>query len=236
MFYSSIADVYDYIFPQNKKQVEFIEKISPIAENENILEIGCATGNLTQLLYQKAPKTIGIDLDKTLLEKGKEKYPKIMFLHKNMLAIEEEFNKNTMDKVISFGNTLVHLPNREKVKEFFKSVYAILKEDGIFIVQIIHYDRILNQNIQKLSTIENEHIKFTRKYVLQKNKVDFHTSLQIHSTGENIQNVIPLLAIRKEELKKYLEEAGFKDIFFYGDLLGKTIGENDVPLLFSCKK
>ena len=68
MFYESIAKVYDYIFPKNRKQLEFVESIKKISIEEKILDIGCATGNLTELLGEKTGNVVGIDLDKELLK------------------------------------------------------------------------------------------------------------------------------------------------------------------------
>lgn len=231
MFYQSIADVYDYIFPQSIKQLHFIEKIIPLSKDHLVLDIGCATGNLTDLLSQKC-QVIGLDLDEALLKKANEKYS-LSFLNKNMLDIEQ---KPSYDHIISFGNTLVHLSNRKQVQRFFNNVYRAIKNHGNFVVQMINYDRIINQAIDHLPTIDNEHISFVRSYHIHETYVDFETKLTIKSTGQVIENSIPLLALRKGEIEDYLREAGFKNIHFYGDLNGKSLEENDMPLIFSCNK
>jgi glycine/sarcosine N-methyltransferase len=240
MFYKSIANVYDYIFPQNRKQLEFIESISLIETNDSILDIGCATGNLSELLSEKSNFVTGIELDEDLISiaKRKSKSNNITYKHTNMLFLNEHFEDNSIDKIISFGNTLVHLPSRDNVKDFFNIVYSLLKKNGSFIVQIINYDRIINQNINNLATIDNDNIKFVRKYKYNENNgsVDFITELLIKKNNQLIRNNIQLLALKKDEIKKYLEKAKFKDVKFYGSLNVDGLTDDSVPLLFSGKK
>ena len=238
MFYESIAKVYDYIFPKNRKQLEFVESIKKISIEEKILDIGCATGNLTELLGEKTRNIVGIDLDKELLKEAKEKHPNLNFENMNMLKINEKFEENSFDRVVSFGNTLVHLDSREEVEEFFQKVYKTLKFNGFFIVQIINYNRIIEKNIKNLPTIDNEKVKFVRDYEYDKSigKVDFITELTIKEANLNIKNNIKLLALTKIEIQKFLGETGFRNIEFYGDFEGRELSDNSEALIFVAQK
>lgn len=238
MFYESIAKVYDYIFPKNRKQLEFVESIKKINSKEKMLDIGCATGNLTELLGEKTRNIIGIDLDKELLKEAKEKHPNLNFENMNMLKINEKFEENSFDRVVSFGNTLVHLDSREEVEEFFQKVYKTLKLNGFFIVQIINYNRIIEKNIKNLPTIDNEKVKFVRDYEYDKSigKVDFITELTIKEANLNIKNNIKLLALTKIEIQKFLGEIGFRNIEFYGDFEGRELSDNSEALIFVAQK
>lgn len=238
MFYESIAKVYDYIFPKNRKQLEFVESIKKISSEEKILDIGCATGNLTELLGEKTGNIVGIDLDKELLKEAKYKHPNLNFENMNMLKINEKFEENSFDRVVSFGNTLVHLDSREEVEEFFQKVYKTLKFNGFFIVQIINYNRIIEKNIKNLPTIDNEKVKFVRDYEYDKSigKVDFITELTIKEANLNIKNNIKLLALTKVEIQKFLGETGFRNIEFYGDFERRELSDNSEALIFVAQK
>lgn len=237
MFYQSIAQVYDYIFPKNKKQLEFLKNIITFNSEDKILDIGCATGNLTELLSTVSKNVIGVDLDSELLSIARKKSNN-EFKNLNMLLINKEFENESINKIISFGNTLVHLPSKEDVKNYFKAVYEVLKINGDFVVQIINYDRIINNNISNLPTINNDHVKFVRDYVYHKEKkyFEFITELTIKSTNQEIKNNIPLLALTQDEIKSILEDVGFKKITFYGGLNKQKLTDSSIPLLFSCKK
>jgi len=235
MFYKSISENYDYIFPQNPMQLSLIEKDCPIKEGDVILDIGCATGSLTQLISTRTSQVIGLDLDSSLLTLAKKKYPHISFVEKDMLTIDS-FGYNHFDRIVSFGNTLVHLPSRSHVKDFFYKAYQALKVGGQFTVQIINYNRIYDQNIQGLPLIDNDHIRFERDYVLKEDKVSFDTRLFIKKDQTSLSNSIELLNLRQNELKEYLEAAGFKNIEFYGDLKGQALSSTSIPLIFTCYK
>ena len=238
MFYESIAKVYDYIFPKNRKQLEFVESIKKISNEEKILDIGCATGNLTEFLGEKTRNIVGMDLDKELLKEAKYKHPNLNFENMNMLKINEKFEENSFDRVVSFGNTLVHLDSREEVEEFFQKVYKTLKFNGFFIVQIINYNRVIEKNIKNLPTIDNEKVKFVRDYEYDKSigKVDFITELTIKEANLNIKNNIKLLALTKIEIQKFLGEIGFRNIEFYGDFEGRELSDNSEALIFVAQK
>lgn len=238
MFYQSIANVYDYIFPQNPKQLELIQQIKTIDEKESIIDVGCATGNLTELLSRHAGKVYGIDLDQAILDHGRSKFGQLQLEALNMLDLEKKFEGKEIHRIVSFGNTLVHLPTREMVDQFFSTAYNTLKPGGLFVVQIINYDRIIDQHISSLPTIDNEHINFIRDYSYdaEHGTVDFITNLTIKESKQVINNTITLLALREKTLLMKLEQAGFENILFYGDLAGGPITPNAIPLIFSCTK
>ena len=236
MFYSDISKYYDDIFPADKNQLSFINKIKEIKKDENMIDIGCASGNLTKLLLEKTTNVIGIDLNANLIKIAKGKYPKGNFYEKNMLDIND-YPKNHFDRIISFGNTLVHLENREQVKELFTKGYDILKKEGLLIFQIINYDRIVSNNIKSLPTIKNDKLTFVREYDLIKKgkKIEFRTKLTTRD-GFKINSSVELLTLNKEEIENTLQKVGFKEIKFYGDLSCGDLLQDSIALLFSCKK
>ncbi|MGL1891463.1 MAG: class I SAM-dependent methyltransferase [Spirochaetaceae bacterium] len=240
MFYKSISDVYDFIFPQNKKQLIFIDGIKNISKDEVILDVGCATGNLSELLGERADNVTGIDLDSSLLSKANDKHNNSHVKYKliDMLKIDNHFLKCSFDRVVCFGNTLVHLNNRNDVKVYLQKVFKLLKSDGLLIVQIINYNRVIKGNITSLPTIDNKKISFIRNYEYHNNGdyVDFNTKLTIKTNNQVIENSIPLLALTDFELREYLKLVGFKNITFYGDLNGGKLSQDSIPLLFSCVK
>lgn len=226
-FYSTIREYYDYIFPLNPMQVDFVA--SEFADTSSkLIEVGCANGKLTNALRQYDIR--GIDLEESFIQAANNMYKGISFDALNMLELNslgEMFNG-----IICIGNTLVHL-DIEQIEVFIKQCYSSLKTDGKLLIQILNYDNILDNKITHLPIIDNEHIKFVRKYEFG-DRLKFVTDLTIKETNETISNYIYLTPIRKDPLIQILKIAGFSDIKVYGSFGCIPLKSDSLPLVLSC--
>ena len=216
-FYESIADYYDYIFPENEIKYQFFKNSLKKKKNQ-LLDIGCSTGGFSALVGENN-KVIAIDLDTKMIEIARKKVNKsnIEFIEMDMLNIEEKLGQYAFDIVTCFGNTLVHLETSCCISNFFSQVKRVLKPDGIFLFQIINYDRIFQNKVKELPTIENQKIKFERYYKhLPDNYISFNTVLTIKENNKKIINEQKLYGIKKDEIINLLQVNGFKNIELYG--------------------
>lgn len=238
-FYKSISKHYKSIFPYNSAQNNFILKHINNTNTSYLLDIGCAIGELANNLSYNFKKIDAIDLDIDMLEIAKQQKvnSNIEFEALNMLQLKDKYDSDTLDAISCFGNTLVHLNSEDEVSDFFNISYSILKEKGKLLIQIINYDRIIDNNINYLPTIENEDIKFIRNYTYnKKDKISFETCLEIKEESKLIKNSIQLLDIRKETINKLLTEAGFKDIEYYGNFKSESLNKESIPLIIVANK
>ena len=233
-FYESIADYYEKIFPLNKAQLDFVKNSFEETSSLSALDIGCGIGSLSFELSKIFNDVTAIDLDERMLDRAIEKnVTGIHFLQKDMLDIEKEFGQEAFDVILCFGNTLVHLNDSDEIVDFFKQSKRVLKKNGKLLFQIIQYDRIIDQNIKGLPTIENNEIKFVRNYQIypDQNALDFKTTLTVKETGKTIENSIRLYPVSNFELIKLLNEAGFTEVFFYKNFKREVISADSVPLV-----
>lgn len=241
-FYKSISDHYDFIFPLQKAQIGFVTDICDDESELKILDIGCGTGSLCIELSQKHKNITGIDPDESMLKMAEQKARHAnqspRFLPYGMLELENNYKPGAFDVILCFGNTLVHLDNEDEIKEFLYGSFKLLPAGGRLLIQIINYDRIIDQDIKALPTIENEHIQFIRNYEydLVNNQLSFETILHIKSTDEYIQNVIQLYPIRKAALDALLKEAGFQKIRYYGNFNQSAFQSDSIPLIINAQK
>jgi glycine/sarcosine N-methyltransferase len=151
----------------------------------------------------------------------------------NMLDINEKFQENSFDSVLSFGNTIVHLKNLNELNVFFAEIRKVLKPSSPLLFQIINYERILEQNITNLSTIDNEHISFERNYCYKKseNSVEFSTILTLKETGVKIKNNVSLYPLLSAEINDLLTANGFTDINYYGSFKKDNFVPDSLPLI-----
>ncbi|TCO07091.1 class I SAM-dependent methyltransferase [Natronoflexus pectinivorans] len=235
-FYQSIAKWYDHIFPGSPAQVKFIENAVNGLSDKHIAEIGCATGNLCIGMAANAQKVIGVDLDEELLNVARKKSsscPNIEYIQGNMLKTGSIVESFSLDAISCIGNTLVHLQKPKDMLSFFNQCIQVLKPGGNLILQIINYDYILDFGIESLPLIENDHIKFDRRYELreQDELINFKTILTIKETKSTIINSIPLYPLRQELLNKLLNEAGFLTAKYYGGFDGSPLRQQSLHLV-----
>lgn len=234
-FYEEIAEYYDYIFPFNKGQVDFVKNsIKEPYQGKLILDIGCGTGDLVGALSEAGFTVTGIDADPVMIRRAADKTANgpATFARMDMRDIGG-YNPSAFDAVLCFGNTLVHLASIQEIEKLCKDVKHILKQNGKFLIQILNYDYILDQNIKFLPFIENQFITFERiyKYDAGKNLITFKTILTVKESSQKIVNTISLCPIRKDEIYLSLRNIGFSNISFYGDYDRSALKAESLPLL-----
>ena len=237
-FYTSISNYYSEIFPYNPMQLQFVKSRVGDLREKQLLDIGCATGVLSIELATEKANVIGIDLNEDLLNQAIERlgaasYPK--FQLGNMLELENDFKTNQFDAVLCFGNTLVHLESKEMVAQMLKGVTHGLKPGGKFLLQILNYDYILNEQITELPMIETENIKFVRHYRFDKKspKIRFYTELHLKKENKTVVNETALLALKSNELLELLHNAGFQGSEIFSNFKQDAFGGKHLPLVLS---
>lgn len=240
-FYSSIAQHYQYIFPFNPDQIEFLRHILPY-NGAKILDVGCAIGELSFALTQFGFPVWSFDYDSQMVELAKKTkqedtmFP--VFEQLDMRNIAGRYPESFFNTVICFGNTLVHLLSDEDIQKFIQAAYQILSPEGKLTIQILNYDHIIDHQIKSLPIIENDYIKFERSYEFQEGTelIDFNTKLTIKSNGQEISNSVNLYAIRQNKLQELLQEAGFRAFEYHGNFKRDELQGNSIPLIVTCQK
>ncbi len=240
-FYPSIRPWYDLIFPFIPAQLDFV--LSYGADPAlSIVDVGCGTGSLIVALAEIFRSTAGMDPDEDMLESARQKATSkpvgTWFLKAGMLDLDKELAPESVDRLICFGNTLPHLSVEEEVAEFLQQSFRVLKPNGIILIQIINYDRILDQKLDGLPSIENGVCRFERKYHYPQNPnhIQFQTKLTIRNTGQVIENNVPLLAIRPAHLLKIVADSGFCEIEQYGSFNKDPLNSQSQPCIIKAKK
>lgn len=240
-FYTSIAPHYQHIFPFNPDQIEFLRQVLPY-NGARILDVGCAAGDLAFALTHFGFPTWAIDFDPFMIQIAQNTKPEDtmfpVFEQLDMRTIAERYPESYFDAVICFGNTLVHLLSDEDILQFFKATLQVLAPKGKFTFQILNYDNILGNQISRLPLIENEHVRFERKYVFPENSglISFRTKLLVKQSGQEIENIVDLNPIGSKKIVELLSKAGFSDIQLFGSFKREPLTEKSIPLVVSCAR
>lgn len=257
-FYTSISEYYADIFPYQPMQLQFVKSRVGEMAGKQILDIGCATGELAFQMAKEGAKVTGIDLNEDLLQQTTGRFdslaahskresepdsyqvasPNPKFQVGNMLNLESDFRPGQFDAVLCFGNTLVHLHTLDLMLQMLNGVYSVLKPGGQFLMQILNYDYILNERVTELPLIDTENIRFIRNYGLEENNplIRFQTQLEIKKEDKIVSNETLLFALKSTELLSLLKTSGFKNIELFSNFKQETFGGKHIPLVVSCKK
>lgn len=117
-------------FSTLKRIKEIIRLTKKYALGKNILDIGCAQGNIATLLAEEGFETVALDLNQKFLNYAKKKreFGKVKYVCAN--AMNLPFKKNNFDTVI-LGEIIEHVAYPEKLIAESKKV---LKKEGILII------------------------------------------------------------------------------------------------------
>lgn len=117
------------------------------------LDIGCGSGDKSDLLLKQGFDVVGIDLSKVAIEQARAKYPKIKF---HQVDIDQEGIPESLGKfdLIIDIKTLFFLNDKSK---YVAEIKKALNDDGVFIIQVFteHFKPIFIQS-EELSDIISE--------------------------------------------------------------------------------
>jgi len=238
-FYEILATHYDDIFPLSGNTLSFLsEGLEPEAK---VLDAACGTGTYAIALAGKGFQTVGVDIDESMVAIAEAKAVMLDadadFIVSDMMDIDLVCT-DEMDMIFCIGNSLVHLRDRKQALDFIKICHGLLKPGGSLILQIVNYDRILDESLTSLPTIEvkEKDITFVRNYKLDPDtmKIEFRSKLRVGS--EEAGSSVMLLPLRKSELEDMLESAGFKSIESFGGFDGSPWDKSKLPLVMRAKK
>ncbi|MCT4638755.1 MAG: class I SAM-dependent methyltransferase [Bacteroidales bacterium] len=219
-FYTSITDYYDYIFPVSEVKASLITDYIG-SERENILDIGCSTGGFSEYITDKGAIPYGIDLNDEMLSIAKGRVRSEIsgnFVSASMLDVDKVFNNVDFDLAFSVGNTVAHLTDIDQLNRLFASVKSVLKPDGLFVIQVVNYNRYDVDRETKLPIIDNDKIRFEREYCWKRTdgRVNFDTVLTDKSTNQQITNREVLTPFLPEEIIRQAKDNGFGVVDTFG--------------------
>jgi len=224
-FYEQISRYYDYIFPASQDSLNFYKGLFKKHDVHSVLDVACGTGNYLVAFSQWGMDAMGVDLDPAMVAAAKQKaqdtgtgFP---VMEADMRNLGKEVQR-PFQAVICMGNSFAHLSSITDMEKAAAGFAEITEKNGLLIIQIVNYDRVLKDKVTELPTIENQeaNLRFVRKYKYDagKNLIHFQTHLQVGD--EEYQNSIPLYPLQKDDLESIMKKAGYRQIEFYGNFKG----------------
>lgn len=236
--YTDFASVYDKFMDETPYE-QWCQNILAVLQeydiqNGLILELGCGTGSMTELLAEKGYDMIGVDYSQDMLNIAMTKreqsgHQDILYLNQDMREFELY---GTVRAVVSVCDSLNYLLEDEDIVTCFKLVNNYLDPKGIFFFdfntrykyETVIGDTVIAENREDCSFIwENFYDEEERI-----NEYDLTIFVkEEQSQGDEIFRRFQETHYQKgyelEEMKRFLEEAGMEFVRAYdADSLGEV--------------
>lgn len=223
--YTSFASVYD-TFMDNIPYEEWAEYLSGLlAEYEVtdgiVLDLGCGTGTLTELMAARGFDMIGVDYSEEMLEIAMEKRAEsgrdILYLLQDMREFEMY---GTVRAVISICDSLNYITEEEELEEVFRLVNNYLDPEGVFIFDfntVYKYREILGD--QTIAESREDCSFIWDNYYYEEEQInEYELSLFLQEEGNLYRKYVEThyqKGYELETIKSLLEKSGMKFVTAY---------------------
>jgi len=234
--YQQIPEYFDKhnIFDDTDIKNAAIEKLLKKQDAKNILDMTCGTGSQVFYLANKGYKVTGSDFSPELLNiarrKAKEKNLDIKFIDGDMRFLKV----GSFDAVITMFNAIGHL-SKEDFAKAIKNIGKNLSKNGIYIFDIFNLNALTEKVVHDLKMDQKFEVNGDKIHQIQHSKLDRKNAILTSYDNykikdkagkiKEINNSFSLQIYTSKELRKTLEENGFK-ILKFSDIYGKKFIEN----------
>ena len=244
--YTGFAVVYD-TFMDNIPYEEWCEYLTGLLKEQGVagsllLDLGCGTGSLTELLADAGYDMIGVDNSEEMLELALEKKEKsgkdILYLCQDMREFELY---GTVAAVVSICDSMNYLTDYEDLVQTLKLVNNYLDPQGVFIFDMntVHkYRDLIGDRTIAEARAECSFI-WDNDYDPETKINEYDLTLFIQEEDDLYRRFVEThyqKAYELEEVKRAIAEAGMEFVTVYDAFTRKAPDENSERVYFIARE
>ncbi|KAA5605223.1 methyltransferase domain-containing protein [Roseospira marina] len=190
-----------------------------------ILDAACGTGFHSVQLIRAGFDVTSVDGSAAMLAKAFDNAKDHHIILRTCQADWRFLNKDLhgkYDAIICLGNSFTHLFEEQDRRRALAEFYAALKHDGVLIIDQRNYDAMIDQGYSS----EHKYYYCGDKVVAEPEYVDEGLARFRYSFPDGSEYKLNMCPLRKNYMRRLLNEAGFQHIRTYGDFQ-ETYQEDD---------
>ena len=240
--YSSLARAYDDLTGDvaYEKRADYLEKLfgrSHITVH-TVLDLACGTGTMTWLLTGRGYEMIAVDGSEEMLAAAMEKSGSVegvapVFLHQSMPKLDLY---GTVDAAICCLDSLNYLTGPKDVQRTFERLHLFIAPGGVLIFDINTVAKLQALDGQVfLDETEDTYCVWRTEY--RRGVCTYYMDLFCERPDGAWERSLEIHRQRSytvEELKRWLEQAGFGEIRTYGDMKMRAPKDGEQRIYFTC--
>ncbi len=197
-----------------------------------VWDLACGKGRHSIAFSKKGYDVIGTDLSENSIQDAiNQKEPNVEFYVHDMRKL---FRTNYFDCVVNLFTSIGYFENYNDNFSVFKSVYASLNPNGIFVVDFLNAEKV-KQSLIPNQTEQRNDITFNISKKIINNVVHKKINFEHKSKSYFFEETVSL--IQKEEFESFAASCGFKLENVFGDYtLNKFDKTNSDRLILIFKK
>jgi glycine/sarcosine N-methyltransferase len=223
-FYDGFAPDYDTMTRFEDRFIKERPYYHLLVKKYNIstaLDAGCGTGFHSLLLSRLGVTVTGSDISGEMLKRANQHardfQQQVRFVKSDFENLSAELSE-TFGAIFCLGNSLPHTGNETNLRSTLNNFYNLLEGDGLLFLQLLNYDRILNERERVQNVRETNGKTFIRFYDYGEDSLTFNLMiLERHGSAIHHKlSSVPIYPLRPQNLVTILSEEHFTDIELFG--------------------
>lgn len=207
----------------------------------SVLDLACGTGSLSWILAERGYEVIGVDISPDMLAQAMEKDAEGVEIAPIFLcqAMEKLDLYGTVDACICMLDSVNHVTSPQKLRKAFSRVHLFLEPGGLFLFDMLTPTRLARmEGGMFLDETEDAYCVWRTDFEKRRRICTYVMDLFLREgdVWTREQEIHEEYAYTPEEIKQYLEEAGFCQIKQHGDLSMRAPKEGEERIFWGARK
>ena len=244
MVYGEFAKIYDKLIYEDIDYDLIGNRLKKIIEENNTnkedyLDLACGTGNVTVKMADDFKNIYAVDLSDDMLMQAYEKFQERNIDARVICQNMSELDLNhKFDLISCMLDSTNYILDEEDLRDYFKGVFAHLKDEGVFVFDINSYyklSEILGDNIY---IHDEDNVFYSWENVFEDEIVSMYLTFFVKDKKqyERFEEEHHERAYREAMIEEMLAEEGFKVIKKYDGYTEDEVNEKSERILYVVKK